>query len=77
MDIPSTAEANQKAALYGIQATLEIVFPEKSGRPSIRSFNEWRAKGYYPHVKVGKRVFLCPIVVRKALESRFTIQAID
>lgn len=64
-------------ALYGIKPTLEIVFPDDSTRPSLRTFNEWRARGYYPSVKIGKRVFLSPEAVRRALEKRFTIEAID
>jgi len=52
-------------------------FPDKSSRPGIRTFNEWRAKGFYPYHKIGKRVFLDPVAVRKALDKRFIIPAID
>ncbi|MGE9268425.1 MAG: hypothetical protein ACQKBY_10035 [Verrucomicrobiales bacterium] len=77
MDTPHTTKTTQEPALYSINTTLKKVFPEKSGRPSLRTFNEWRARGYYPYVKVGKRVFLCPVQVRLALEKRFTIDAKD
>lgn len=59
--------------LLGINACMKAVFPDVEGRPSRRTFDDWRAKGYIPHIKVGKRVFLNPEVVRKALEKRFTI----
>lgn len=63
--------------LIGIKPCLNAVFPDEATRPGIRTFNEWRARGYYPYVKIGKRVFLDPVVVRKALDKRFTIEAID
>lgn len=57
--------------LVGIGACLEIVFPHKDSRPSRRTFDSWRAKGFIPQIKVGKRVFLDPTAVRKALIKRF------
>jgi hypothetical protein len=62
--------------LVGITTCLRIVFPDAETRPSLRSFNEWKQRGYFPSVKIGKRVFLDPSQVRKALERRFTIEAI-
>jgi len=67
----------QEPTLVGIKQCLEIVFPYKEGRPGIRTFNEWRAKGFYPYLKAGKRVYLDPVQVRKALDKRFTIEVID
>jgi len=68
---------SQEPTLIGIEPCLKNVFPDEATRPGIRTFNEWRARGYYPHVKIGKRVFLDPVAVRKALDKRFTIQAIE
>jgi hypothetical protein len=63
--------------LVGIEPCLEIVFPDAATRPGKRTFLEWKARKYFPSVKIGKRVFLDPVAVRKALEKRFTIEAID
>jgi len=63
--------------LVGIQTALAIVFPDEETRPSLRTFNEWKARKYFPSIKIGKRVFLDPVLVRKALEKRFTIHAIE
>jgi hypothetical protein len=70
-----TLESNERT-LVGIKPALEAVFPDAETRPSIRAWNEWRARGYYPYVKIGKRVWINPADARKALESRFTIEAI-
>jgi hypothetical protein len=60
--------------LLGVQAALESVFPNPSGRPSLRAWNEWRAKGFYPYIKIGKRVFIDPVSARKAIDKRFTVE---
>lgn len=70
-----TLESNEPT-LVGIKPALEAVFPDAETRPSIRAWNEWRARGYYPYVKIGKRVWINPADARKALERRFTIEAI-
>ena len=67
----------QEPTLVGIVTCLEIVFPDAATRPSVRSFCEWKKLGYFPQIKIGKRVFLDPVAVRRALEKRFTIEAID
>jgi len=69
------AEQYNEPQLVGIKTGLGLVFPDPMTRPSIRSFNEWKNKGYFPSVKIGKRVFVDPAQVRLALESRFTINA--
>lgn len=68
---------NNEPALYGIKTTMEIIFPDEKSRPSLRAFNEWKNRGYFPQLRVGRRVFLDPVQVRKSLEKRFTIHAID
>jgi hypothetical protein len=67
----------QEPTFVGIQTALEAVFPDENTRPSLRAWNEWRAKGYYNYLKIGKRVFIDPVSARKAIEKRFTIQAFD
>jgi len=71
----ATVEQHNEPQLVGMQTGLELVFPDPMTRPSIRSFNEWKNKGYFASVKIGKRVFVDPAQVRLALESRFTINA--
>ena len=71
----ATAEYNKEPQLVGLKTGLELVFPDAATRPSIRAFNGWKAKGYFPSIKIGRRVFVDPVQVRLALESRFTINA--
>jgi hypothetical protein len=72
-----TTPSNTEPTLVGINTCLELVFPDEETRPGKRTFAEWKRRGYYPSVKIGKRVFLDPVQVRKALDKRFTIHAID
>ena len=74
---PTLVGDNNNRALVGLKTGLETVFPDPKTRPSFRTFCEWRARRYFPIMKVGKRVFVDPIQVRTALEKRFTIEAID
>ena len=75
MSIILNNTSNQEPTFLGIKPALEAVFPDANTRPSIRAWNEWRAKGYYPYVKIGRRVFINPDDARRALEARFTIEA--
>jgi hypothetical protein len=77
MTAPDATPQKQEPALVGILTCLKIVFPDEATRPGVRTFNEWRAKRYYPYHKIGKMVYLDPVIVRKALDKRFIIQAID
>jgi hypothetical protein len=77
MDTRHANTTSQEPTLVGIKTCLQIVFPDETTRPGIRTFNEWKNRGYFPSVKIGKRVFLDPLVVRNALVKRFTIEAID
>lgn len=61
--------------LVGLEAGREIIFGTGPEAPSKRSFAEWKARGYFPWVKVGKRVFINTEEVRRALERRFRISA--
>ena len=74
MDKTSNTPNKQEPTLLNSQAALEAVFPEKNSRPSPRAWAEWRAKGYYPFLKIQKRVWINPVDARRALEARFTIE---
>ena len=71
--VTATAEQQKEPMLVGMDTGRKLVFPDPLTRPSIRSFNEWKNRGYFPSVKIGKRVFVDPVQVRLALEARFTI----
>ncbi|MCF7675523.1 MAG: hypothetical protein K9M97_09270 [Akkermansiaceae bacterium] len=73
--ITNTTATPQERQLVGIDRCRRTVFPDEETAPSIRCFSEWMARGYFPKVKVGRRVFLDPFEVRTALERRFTINA--
>lgn len=77
MTTQSPTTTPPEPTLVGISTALAIVFKDEATRPSLRTFNDWKSKKYFPSVKIGKRVFLDPVQVRKALDKRFTIQAID
>lgn len=77
MPAQSHTNISQEPALVGIETCIAVVFPDEETRPAVRTFLDWKAKKYFPSVKIGKRVFLDPVQVRKALDKRFTIQAID
>ena len=59
--------------LVGMDQCIRIVFPDSDSRPSKRTFHSWKAKGYLPYHKIGKRVFLDPVQVREALDRQFLI----
>ena len=75
-NVTALAEQNNEPQLVGMKTGLELVFPDPETRPSIRAFNEWKKKRYFPSIKIGKRVFVDPVMVRKALDANFTISAI-
>lgn len=69
--------SNQPASptLVGLEEARIAIFGTGPEAPSKRSFAEWKARGYFPSVKLGKRVFVNPDEVRRALERRFKISA--
>ena len=71
----STVTEKNEPQLVGPKTCLEMIFPDEETRPALRTFLEWKAKKFFPQVKIGKRVFLDPVQVRKALDTRFTIEA--
>ena len=77
MQDASVTSSKQEPTLIGVDTCLKTVFPDPKGRPSKRTFLEWKARRYFPSMKIGKRVFVDPVQVRKALDKRFTVEAID
>jgi hypothetical protein len=78
MDTHKANSPTPEPTLVGIKTCHGIVFPNhETEGPGLRTFLEWKARKYFPSVKIGKRVFLDPVQVRKALDKKFTIQAID
>jgi hypothetical protein len=71
----ANAEPNTEPQLVGMTTGWAMVFPDPETRPSIRAFHGWKQKRYFPSVKIGRRVFIDPVQVRKALDARFTINA--
>jgi hypothetical protein len=62
------------APLLRIDQCRKEVFKDESSRPALRTFKSWKARGFFPFVKIGHSVYLNPVEVRKALEKRFTIK---
>lgn len=52
---------------------IDAIFHEEA-RPGLRTWMDWKAKGYLPFVRVGRRIFYDPAACRAALEKRFTIR---
>ncbi|MCX6878701.1 MAG: hypothetical protein NTW21_33545 [Verrucomicrobia bacterium] len=70
--------SNQHASttLVGLEEGRKSVFGTSPEAPSKRTFAEWKARGFFPFVKIGKRVFVDPSEVRRALDRRFKINAV-
>ena len=64
-------------AFVGLEECRITVFGTGREAPSKRLFAEWKARGYFPFIKVGKRVFADPTEVSRALNRRFKINAVD
>jgi hypothetical protein len=75
MDSAAMSIQPYSPTLVGLDEGRAIVFGTGPEAPSKRCFVEWKALGYFPYVKVGKRVFVNPDEVRRALERRFKINA--
>ena len=65
--------SSHEKQLVGMSRCLEIVFPDPLSRPSFRTFAGWKSKGFLPFHKIGRRVFMCPVQVRAALDKQFLI----
>ncbi len=73
----SVSSNSDDPILVGQDKCRELIFPCPEDRPCHRTFTQWRIDGFFPSVKIGRRIYLDPLVVRKALTKRFTIQPVD
>lgn len=64
-------------AFHGLEECRKIIFGTGPEAISKRTFAEWKARGYYPFIKVGKRVFADPNEVRRALDRRIRVNAVE
>lgn len=64
-------------AYVGLEECRKLVFGTGPEAPSKRCFLEWKARGFYPFIKVGKRVFANADEVKAALERRFKVNAVE
>ncbi len=62
------------AQLTDARGCIKAAFAEGS-RPSLRSFLDWKAKGYVPYKKIGRRVYYDATEVRRALDRHFSVKA--
>ncbi len=62
--------------LYSESRAFEIVIPDPTIRPSVRTQARWRAQKLFPYVRVGTKVFVDPEALRRALDRSFTIRAV-
>jgi hypothetical protein len=58
----SIAEGPQ-AALVDAQSCIRLLFPTE-GKPSLRTFREWQARGWIPFRKIGHLVFFDPAEIQ-------------
>lgn len=75
MLVLSMSNNTNTPALVGLEEGRIALFGTGPEAISKRCFAEWKSRGWYPHLKVGKRVFINVEEVRRALERRFKIQA--
>lgn len=71
----STQQASP--TFVGLEEGRKAVFGNGPEAPSKRTFAGWKAQGFFPFIKVGKRVFVDPSEVRRALERRFKVNATE
>ena len=67
--------SNTESALVSARTAHRLIFPIEECRPSFRTFNEWRSKGFYSYLKVGKRVLIDVNQVKADLAAKFTVPA--
>ena len=53
---------------------LETLFDEES-RPGLRTWADWKDKGYLPFKRIGRRCYYDLEEVKAALDKQFTIHA--
>jgi hypothetical protein len=60
------AHTNSNARLVSGPVCIELLFDEKS-KPSLRTWNNWKARRIVPSLKIGGKVYFDPEMVRRAL----------
>ena len=55
--------------LVKAERCLQIVFPDKLSRPTVRWFWEQKIRRRIPYRKIGKLIFFDPVEVRKAIDE--------
>jgi len=59
--------------LVGVEACMEIVFPNEEDRPCLRTFRDMQKKRLIPYRKMGRMTYFDALEVRRALDRQFTI----
>ena len=59
------------------ESLIKTIWKDESSRPTLRTLNEWKSKGYLPFYRIGGRVYYSPAKVRKALEKQFEIKELN
>ena len=72
--VSEDSSAIEDAGLVGVERCRELVFPDPDSRPCRRIWDEWRAKGLLPYRKLGRRVFMDPAEVRRAIDRQFKVE---
>ena len=62
--------------LVGAMPLLEIIFPDKKTRPSLRWLREMQAKRLVPFRKIGRKVYFDPEEVRRAFDAQFKVESL-
>lgn len=62
-------------SLVGLETARIAIFGTSKEAISKRTFAEWKARGYFPYHRIGKRIFLDVEEVKRALSRRFKINA--
>jgi hypothetical protein len=70
-----TNSSQDAPILLGLDEGRIAIFGTGPEAPSKRSWDEWRARGYYPFFRLGKRIFINKEEVCRALERRFKVNA--
>jgi hypothetical protein len=66
--------SSTREQLVDARTCIEELF-KGANKPSFRTFQAWKARGWVPCVKIGHRVYFDVAQVRAAFDKRFTIKA--
>ena len=62
--------------LVNAQTLLEIVFKDKSSRPTLRWLRGMQAKRLVPFRKIGRKVYFDPEEVRRSFDANFKVESL-